>query len=241
LDILDIDFQELELLFSMMDADKSGDVSYEEFGIYFSKMMTESTKTLLTFTKHHVSEIQLMVERILERISSPGFAGLGCELSVAPTAPAMCPQQEIGLPAETVLAKPASGKPLAMRERMEDMLVMQIRESIQGRVADLCSLLEEQAKANENAWREISSSSPTREADVKTSNRGQVSPSAVLDELKGMEKRMEARITSMCEQLMGNMMSRHGEIQPAGVQFLCTPDSAPSGVDACFSTLTRRV
>jgi voltage-gated sodium channel len=235
MDILDIAFEELELFFSMMDADKSGDVSYEEFGNFLSKMMTESQKTMLSFTKHQVAETQAMVTAILERISSPGFVGLGCELSVAPTASEMCPQQEVGLSAEAVLAKPSS---VAW---MEEMLVMQIRESIQGRVAELCSLLEEQASASEKGWQELSSPSPTREPEVKTGNRGQVSLSAVLDGLRGMETRLEARIVSMCEQLTSNIMSRNAEIPPAGVKFLCSPDTARSGFDACRSTLTRRV
>lgn len=58
LDVLDVDKEDLECVFRIMDQDRSGDVSYCEFVDLLYRMKTQNSKTLLMFIKHYVLELR---------------------------------------------------------------------------------------------------------------------------------------------------------------------------------------
>jgi len=65
LDVLDVDKEDLECVFRIMDQDRSGDVSYCEFVDLLYRMKTQNSKTLLMFIKHYVLELRADVAQQL--------------------------------------------------------------------------------------------------------------------------------------------------------------------------------
>ncbi len=58
LEVLDVDKEDLEMVFKIMDVDKSGDVSFKEFVNLLFKMKQQHSKTLLMFIKHYVLDVR---------------------------------------------------------------------------------------------------------------------------------------------------------------------------------------
>lgn len=75
--LLDVDREDLDCIYQIMDLDKSGDVSYQEFASILTHLKAQDTRTMLMFIKFYVHEIwskvdeQLTVtkDEILEKVS----------------------------------------------------------------------------------------------------------------------------------------------------------------------------
>jgi len=68
--VMDIDREDLEVVFSMLDVDRSGDVAYEEFVEQLHNMKSRESHTLLIFIKFYVMEIK---NRVYEALPAGGF------------------------------------------------------------------------------------------------------------------------------------------------------------------------
>merc|ERR1719210_1355288 len=68
MELLDIDSEDLECVFSIMDKDRSGDVSYQEFTECLYKMKAQNSRTLLLFIKHYTLEIRRTVMEELDLV-----------------------------------------------------------------------------------------------------------------------------------------------------------------------------
>merc|ERR1712151_696348 len=66
--LMDVAKEDLELVFSILDEDDSGDVIYEEFVNQIHKMKSSDNHTLLIFIKCYVSEIKQKVTEELRLI-----------------------------------------------------------------------------------------------------------------------------------------------------------------------------
>merc|ERR1711865_591289 len=68
LEVMDVGERELEVLFHIMDADRSGEVLYHEFAQELAKVKNSNLATMISFTKHHVMEMRLMMDHIAEAV-----------------------------------------------------------------------------------------------------------------------------------------------------------------------------
>mmetsp|Transcript_45497 Transcript_45497/g.132460 ORF Transcript_45497/g.132460 Transcript_45497/m.132460 type:complete len:471 (+) Transcript_45497:3-1415(+) len=69
--VMDIDESDLEVVFTMLDADGSGDVAYEEFVEQLHMMKNHASHTLLIFIKFYVMEIRSRVNQALGTRGKP--------------------------------------------------------------------------------------------------------------------------------------------------------------------------
>eukprot|EP00747_Dinoflagellata_sp_TGD_P034265 gnl/TRDRNA2_/TRDRNA2_137162_c0_seq1.p1 gnl/TRDRNA2_/TRDRNA2_137162_c0~~gnl/TRDRNA2_/TRDRNA2_137162_c0_seq1.p1 ORF type:complete len:274 (+),score=62.44 gnl/TRDRNA2_/TRDRNA2_137162_c0_seq1:115-822(+) len=70
LQLIDVERDDLECVFRILDSDGSGTVSYNEFADQLHKMKAQSSKTVLTFVKYYVLDIRDSVNeelRLLKR------------------------------------------------------------------------------------------------------------------------------------------------------------------------------
>mmetsp|Transcript_46132 Transcript_46132/g.136327 ORF Transcript_46132/g.136327 Transcript_46132/m.136327 type:complete len:256 (+) Transcript_46132:1-768(+) len=58
LQLMDIERDDLRTVFVILDSDKSGSVTYDEFCDSLHKMKTEEAQTMLTFIKFHVEDVR---------------------------------------------------------------------------------------------------------------------------------------------------------------------------------------
>jgi len=58
LSLLDVDREDLECVFRLMDSDDSGDVSYSEFAELLYRMKSQNSRTLLMFIKYYVMDLR---------------------------------------------------------------------------------------------------------------------------------------------------------------------------------------
>lgn len=65
LNVLDVEKDDMECVFHIMDADGSGDVSYDEFVDNLYRMKAQNSRTLLVFIKFYVLELRRCVEEEL--------------------------------------------------------------------------------------------------------------------------------------------------------------------------------
>eukprot|EP00425_Heterocapsa_triquetra_P002035 CAMPEP_0195056192 /NCGR_PEP_ID=MMETSP0448-20130528/4693_1 /TAXON_ID=66468 /ORGANISM="Heterocapsa triquestra, Strain CCMP 448" /LENGTH=483 /DNA_ID=CAMNT_0040085991 /DNA_START=10 /DNA_END=1459 /DNA_ORIENTATION=- len=72
--VMDIGFDDLKTVFEILDEDKSGSVSYDEFCDQLHKMKTEEAQTMLTFIKHYVMDVATKVDETMELMHEPAFA-----------------------------------------------------------------------------------------------------------------------------------------------------------------------
>merc|ERR1712070_533245 len=63
---MDVDIDDLELVFSILDEDQSGTVTSAEFVDQLHKMKTQESHTLLVFIKHYVNEIR---EKVTDQLA----------------------------------------------------------------------------------------------------------------------------------------------------------------------------
>merc|ERR1719253_1463245 len=68
LEVMDVGKRELEVLFHIMDVDRSGEVPYNEFAQELAKVKNSNLATMTSFTKHHVMEMRLMMDHIAEAV-----------------------------------------------------------------------------------------------------------------------------------------------------------------------------
>mmetsp|Transcript_11265 Transcript_11265/g.32536 ORF Transcript_11265/g.32536 Transcript_11265/m.32536 type:complete len:189 (+) Transcript_11265:2-568(+) len=68
---MDIGKRDLEDLFEMLDADKTGDVDYQEFVNQLHMLRTSNSHTLLVFVKYYVSELKAKMDKVVERLPKP--------------------------------------------------------------------------------------------------------------------------------------------------------------------------
>jgi len=66
LNLMDVGADDLEMVFEILDEDKSGTVTFTEFVDQLHKMKTQESHTLLIFIKHHVNEIR---EKVTQQLS----------------------------------------------------------------------------------------------------------------------------------------------------------------------------
>jgi voltage-gated sodium channel len=65
LHLMDVGIDDLEMVFSILDEDRSGTVTFAEFVDQLHKMKTQESHTLLVFIKHYVNEIR---EKVTEQL-----------------------------------------------------------------------------------------------------------------------------------------------------------------------------
>jgi len=70
MELLDVDKEDLECVFNIMDKDRSGEVSYSEFTDLLYKMKSQNSRTLLLFIKYYAVEIRHTVAEQLELVKS---------------------------------------------------------------------------------------------------------------------------------------------------------------------------
>lgn len=58
LEVLDVDKDDLDCIFLLMDSDNSGDVSYSEFADLLLRMKSQDSRTILLFIKYYVLELR---------------------------------------------------------------------------------------------------------------------------------------------------------------------------------------
>lgn len=68
LNVLDVEKDDMECVFHIMDNDGSGDVSYEEFVNNLYRMKSQNSRTLLVFIKFYVLELRRNVQEQLELV-----------------------------------------------------------------------------------------------------------------------------------------------------------------------------
>merc|ERR1719210_2141304 len=68
MELLDVDRDDLECVFRIMDKDRSGDVSYSEFTDLLYKMKAQNSRTLLLFIKYYTLEIRRTVTEELNLV-----------------------------------------------------------------------------------------------------------------------------------------------------------------------------
>mmetsp|Transcript_3898 Transcript_3898/g.10812 ORF Transcript_3898/g.10812 Transcript_3898/m.10812 type:complete len:523 (-) Transcript_3898:98-1666(-) len=75
---MDIEKDDLEMVFNILDKDGSGDIDYSEFVDQLHKLKTQDQHTLLIFILHHIKEVQNLTRNGVSRFKdkSPG-AGTG--------------------------------------------------------------------------------------------------------------------------------------------------------------------
>lgn len=66
LNLMDVGADDLEMVFEILDEDKSGTVTFSECVDQLHKMKTQESHTLLIFIKHHVNEIR---EKVTQQLS----------------------------------------------------------------------------------------------------------------------------------------------------------------------------
>lgn len=74
--IMDVDKEDIECVFKIMDSDKSGDVSYHEFVEMLQRMKNQSSRTLLMFIKFYVLELKNDVRQQLDLLKGDILANL---------------------------------------------------------------------------------------------------------------------------------------------------------------------
>merc|ERR1719356_1509265 len=72
---MDIQENDLQVVFSIMDSDRSGSLSYDEFVDQLHKMKSEDQQTMLAFLKYYVMEIREQIitvisERLHEQVKN---------------------------------------------------------------------------------------------------------------------------------------------------------------------------
>lgn len=128
LQVMDVGKEDLELLFNMMDRDKSGFVSYEEFGKQLSKLNVENVQTMLNFIEHRILEVEDIASTVLLTVK-----GIDNGLQQASVAASRDPRAE-EQDATLLMAAAIKGKD-----------VKQMRVQLEAKALEACYLLEKQA------------------------------------------------------------------------------------------------
>jgi len=68
LQLMDIGKEDLKTVFTILDDDNSGSVTYTEFCDHLYKMKTEEAQTMLTFIKYHVEDVHVKVSEQLKML-----------------------------------------------------------------------------------------------------------------------------------------------------------------------------
>merc|ERR1719272_1334428 len=76
LKLLDVQKEDLEMVYQIMDEDKSGEVSYVEFAELLYKMKAQNWRTLLTFIKFYVLETRRDIKEEMKIIKNDVLGGL---------------------------------------------------------------------------------------------------------------------------------------------------------------------
>jgi len=73
---MDIDREDLEAVFNILDDDGSGDVAYDEFVQQLYKMKTNNSSTMLVFIKHYITEVRRNVAMELDILKDQLAGGI---------------------------------------------------------------------------------------------------------------------------------------------------------------------
>jgi len=77
LNVMDIQKKDMKQVFKIMDQDKSGDISYSEFGEQLALIQSQDIRTTMAFIKHWILDLKVDVDELLK---SSGIQR-GCSLS----------------------------------------------------------------------------------------------------------------------------------------------------------------
>jgi len=242
--ILDIAGEDLELLYHMMDKDRSGDVSYDEFGQQLARMKNENIQTMLSFTKHHVIESQIVINALYSSVT-----GMRSESLIRQASEGFESQEG---PASPVPTTPVSK--MAMPPVAQDL-----RQVLQGRALEACCLLTEKVSDIADGERlalctAVAALQAKLQDPPRSDLRGQtqifndinlkaIEPklafdpevaifNPLLDELKRVEERLAGEIRIMVGKLQHDISytARIDPVARGSCKYLCLPDALVSSI-----------
>eukprot|EP00747_Dinoflagellata_sp_TGD_P125843 gnl/TRDRNA2_/TRDRNA2_174216_c3_seq7.p1 gnl/TRDRNA2_/TRDRNA2_174216_c3~~gnl/TRDRNA2_/TRDRNA2_174216_c3_seq7.p1 ORF type:complete len:639 (+),score=101.30 gnl/TRDRNA2_/TRDRNA2_174216_c3_seq7:60-1976(+) len=68
--VMDISKEDLKHLFEIMDLDRSGDVSYQEFAMQLAAMQVQKAETQICFIKHWTNDVRNRLEKMMASVES---------------------------------------------------------------------------------------------------------------------------------------------------------------------------